>query len=180
MLSEGVNWIYVKSFFLWQVDLKSTPSHFSVKSSPFHWPKWHPGLSIIHTLMLQMPKPPQSATPHHIRHTMYTQKTVKIHTLFIITIIIITYSISNFLKFDSHFKQIRICDSDMKHCLTSGMLNTLLNTNNFLQIFFYKAQFQDGSPTPHKDIISDFKWLCKDEIDQFVTEPYGKRIKKFI
>ena len=31
---------------------------------------------IIHTLTLQMTRPPQSATPHHIRHTLHTQKTV--------------------------------------------------------------------------------------------------------
>ena len=31
---------------------------------------------------LQMPKPPQSATSHHTPHTLYTQKTVQIHTAF--------------------------------------------------------------------------------------------------
>ena len=35
---------------------------------------------IIHTPTLQMPKPPLSATPHHICHTLYTQKTLQIHT----------------------------------------------------------------------------------------------------
>ena len=39
---------------------------------------WHP---IIHALMLQMPKPPQSALPNHICHTLYTQKTVQIFPL---------------------------------------------------------------------------------------------------
>ena len=36
----------------------------------------------IHTLTLQMLRPPQSAMPHHIRHTLNTQKTVQIHTVF--------------------------------------------------------------------------------------------------
>ena len=35
---------------------------------------------IIHTPTLQMPKPPQSTTPHHICHTRYTQTTVQIPT----------------------------------------------------------------------------------------------------
>ena len=34
-------------------------------------------LIIIIIIMLQMPKPPQSASPHHICHTLYTQKTVR-------------------------------------------------------------------------------------------------------
>ena len=36
----------------------------------------------IHTPTFQVPKPPQSAMPHHIRHTLYTQKTVQIHSVF--------------------------------------------------------------------------------------------------
>ena len=34
---------------------------------------------IIHTHTFQMLKPPQSATPHHIRHTLYTEKTTNPH-----------------------------------------------------------------------------------------------------
>ena len=49
----------------------SHPCHLHISTG------WH---QIIHTPMFQMPKPPQSATPHHIRHTLYTQKTVQIHT----------------------------------------------------------------------------------------------------
>ena len=33
-----------------------------------------------HSYTLQMPKPSDSTTPHHIRHTLHTQKTVQIHT----------------------------------------------------------------------------------------------------
>ena len=51
--------------------LTSHPCHLHLSTSQ------HP---IIHTPTLQMPKPPQSAMPHHIRHTLYTQKTIQIHT----------------------------------------------------------------------------------------------------
>ena len=56
----------------------------SAYSSPTSYP-CHLHLStdrhpILHTPMLQMPNPPQSATPRHIRHTLYTQETVQIHT----------------------------------------------------------------------------------------------------
>ena len=36
---------------------------------------------IIHTPTCQMPKPPQSAIPHHICHTLYTQKTTNPHCI---------------------------------------------------------------------------------------------------
>ena len=61
----------------------SKSSYSSLTSHPCHLrlsTGWHP---IIHTPMLQMPKPPQSATPRSLRHicgTLYTQKTVQIHT----------------------------------------------------------------------------------------------------
>ena len=35
-------------------------------------------------LTFHMPKPPQSTPPHHLIHALYTQKTVQIHTAFLI------------------------------------------------------------------------------------------------
>ena len=56
-----------------------------IPPSTFHPCQFHISTGqhpIIHTLTLQMSKPPQSAMPHHICHTQYTQKTVQIHTMF--------------------------------------------------------------------------------------------------
>ena len=35
---------------------------------------------VTHSYTLQMPQPSESIMPHHIRHTLHTQKTVQIHT----------------------------------------------------------------------------------------------------
>ena len=48
----------------------SKSSHSSPYISPLPPPPFYRPIPIIHTPMLQMPKPPQSATPHHIRHTL--------------------------------------------------------------------------------------------------------------
>ena len=59
----------------------SKSSHSSFYIAPLPSTGWYP---IIHILTLQMPKPPQSSTPHHICHTLYNQKTVQITLLSIL------------------------------------------------------------------------------------------------
>ena len=60
----------------------STPLFQSLSIPPLSSRPCHLHLStgqypIIHTTMLQMSKPPQSATPHHIRHTLHTRRLYK-------------------------------------------------------------------------------------------------------
>ena len=119
MLDEGL-FFYMKSLHTSLNTTHSRTKHFHVIIHTFfpslHIPSLiscpcHLHLStgrclIIYTPMLQIPKPPKSAMPHHFCHTLYTQKTVQIHTAFPILVIffprltkIIRYINKNFLYF---------------------------------------------------------------------------------
>jgi len=46
-------------------------------------------------------------------------------------------------------------------------------------VFFFKAQYQDGSITP-ADTVSDHAWLGYDELPKYTPSTYYKCIKQFL
>jgi len=48
-----------------------------------------------------------------------------------------------------------------------------------VQVFFFKAQLQDGSVMP-SSVVSDHAWLSHDELSKYTPSTYYKRIRQFL
>lgn len=49
-----------------------------------------------------------------------------------------------------------------------------------VKVFFFKAQFCDGSVIPGSKDVSDFCWLTKEELDKHLTPKYNQAVQNFI